>query len=389
MNDFQKEETATKDLRKQKILVVEDEINLLEGVCDILKLENFEVLTAENGMDALEILRQQVTPPDLILSDIMMPKMGGLQLLQEVRKQERWLYVPFIFLTARGEKVDVIKAKELGVDDYIVKPYDPYELLIAVRSRLQRYHVLMGSNNEKMTEMKRSILTILNHEFRTPLTFVVAYSDMLNQFVTDNLSDEEARSFLQGVTTGADRLRRLIENFILLVELESKEARETFEWRKYSITDVSDIFAQAWKEVETREGVTHTCTMHIPTEFPAFVGDQEYLKRALAQLMDNGVKFSKDASSIEAGVTSINGEIRLWVKDQGRGIPVEEQNNILQSFYQINRPLYEDQGAGSGLAIVKGVVHLHGGKLEIDSKAGEGSTFTMVIPCTTSSSTPQ
>ena len=102
----------------------------------------------------------------------------------------------------------------------------PDDLLIAVESRLNRHKVLNDMFDDAMSTMKRNILTILNHEFRTPLTFVVAYADMLND-QTQRLSDEELLAFLRGVNTGALRLRRLIENFIQLVEMETGDAQGT------------------------------------------------------------------------------------------------------------------------------------------------------------------
>jgi two-component system sensor histidine kinase/response regulator len=368
-------------LPRSKVLVVEDELNLLEGVRNILELENYDVLTAENGVQALEVLRAQALPPDLILSDIMMPGMSGLQLLQEVRKERRWLTIPFIFLTARGEKVDVLKAKELGVDDYITKPYDPTDLLIIVKSRLDRYREMNSLHDGTVNTLKRNILTILNHEFRTPLTFIVAYADMLNQFVADNLTDEELRAYLQGVSTGADRLRRLIENFILLVELETGEARETFGWRRQPIASLTEVILLARDEVVSREDMAGAeCVLAVSPDLPTFTGDREYLQRALVQLIDNAFKFSPPASTVTVGAETADGNIRIWVKDTGRGIPLEEQAHILNSFYQINRTFYEDQGAGAGLAIAKGVAALHNGRLEIESVVDEGSTFTLVIP---------
>ena len=91
---------------KAKVLVVEDDIHLLEGIRDILELDGYAVLTAENGSLGLQVLQDQAAPPDLILSDIMMPRMDGIQFLKEIRKDQRWLTIPFIFLTAKGEKAD-------------------------------------------------------------------------------------------------------------------------------------------------------------------------------------------------------------------------------------------------------------------------------------------
>ncbi|MDL1902785.1 response regulator, partial [Anaerolineae bacterium CFX9] len=230
---------------KANILVVEDEINLLEGIRTVLELDGYTVHTADNGETALQVLRQSAHLPDLIVSDIMMPHMDGIQLLKEVRKETAWVGVPFIFLTARSEKTDVQRGKQLGVDDYLIKPFEADDLLIAVESRLNRHRALTQAHQDQMSDLKRRILTILNHEFRTPLTFVVAYADLLNEQTGQNISNEDMLTFLRGINTGAVRLRRLIENFILLVEFETGDARAAYDLRAMTIHNIHVVLQKA------------------------------------------------------------------------------------------------------------------------------------------------
>src|ERR1043165_8550265 len=133
---------SSSTMEKAKVLVVEDDVHLLEGIRDILELDGYAVLTAENGSYGLQVLHAQTASPDLILSDIMMPRMDGIQFLKEVRKEPRWLTIPFIFLTAKGEKADQHRGLRLGVDDYVVKPYDPADLLVKIETRLERHRHL-------------------------------------------------------------------------------------------------------------------------------------------------------------------------------------------------------------------------------------------------------
>lgn len=357
------------------ILVVEDDLNLLDGLRNILELEGYQILTATDGLDALAVLRRQPRTPDLILSDIMMPRMDGLELLETVRQESQWLAIPFIFLTARGQPYDVLRAKQLGVDDYLVKPYDPAELVIAVEAKMLHYGRMRATHADELSELKRSILTVLNHEFRTPLTFVVAYADMLNN-PGDALSQTELVDFLRGVGTGADRLRRLIENFILLVELITGDAQQTFVWRRRTITAVELLLQGAWADTRAERQCVITCT----PDLPPFVGDDDYLKRALSHLIDNAVKFSDPDTAVGIHAWAADGSVWLAVTDDGRGIPQQEINRVCDPFYQINRALYEDQGAGSGLAIARAVAEMHGGRLAIESEVGHGSLVALVLP---------
>ncbi|MBI4771684.1 MAG: response regulator [Chloroflexi bacterium] len=184
----------------EKILIVEDDPALLEGLRDILLLAGFQVTTASNGVEGLAALEQDA--PHLILSDIMMPKLDGYRFYEAVRARSEWVHVPFIFLTAKGDRADVRRGKQLGVDDYLVKPFDEEDLLVAIRARLNRRLQLEAVHSYQIAGLKRTILTILNHEFRTPLTYISTYTDMLREADPD-LSSEDFKNLMRGIQVGS------------------------------------------------------------------------------------------------------------------------------------------------------------------------------------------
>ena len=383
---------------KETILIVEDDLHLMEGIREILEIHGYEVWTAPDGQAALELLEQRKKLPDLILSDIMMPRLDGYQLFQAVRANPEWVKIPFIFLTAKGERDDVMLGKGMGSDDYIVKPFEAQELLTVIEAKLRRIREVGQYFEDRVAEIKRKVLTIINHEMRTPLTYVVAYSDMLNRDYTDLLErdpDElplsDMRTFLHGINAGANRLRRLVENFILLAELETGEAQETFSWRKERFSNYNallHVVANQYRD-QAREKQA-ALDVYIEEDLPPIVADSEYLTTAIECLVDNAVKFTERAETrITLRAYQEDGMICFSVTDQGRGIPEEELERIFKSFYQIDREVYEDQGAGAGLAIVKGVVRLHNGRVSVESVLGEGSTFTICIPLADEEDTPR
>jgi len=124
------------------ILVVDDNAELVEGVKITLEMEGYQVLTATDGVEALDILER--TTPDLILADIMMPNMDGYELYERINSDPRWVQIPFVFLTAKTDKADILRGKEMGVDDYITKPFDPQDLIAVVRGRLKRMTEVTG-----------------------------------------------------------------------------------------------------------------------------------------------------------------------------------------------------------------------------------------------------
>jgi two-component system sensor histidine kinase/response regulator len=371
-------------MNNAKILVVEDDTHLMEGIRDILELNGYEVLTATNGSVGLEVLQKQNRPPDLIVSDIMMPRMDGYAFFDAVRADENWVAIPFIFLTAKGERDDIFRGKSMGAEDYVVKPFDADELLVAVDSRLKRQRQLNQQRDHEVSSIKRNILNILNHEFRTPLTYVVAYADMLHQDA-DDLGVNDMRAFLRGINSGANRIRRLVENFILLVELETGEAQKTYEWRCAPLTNYAELLCMIQeKYADLIEEKQVTVDIQVDDDLPPIKADADYLMAAMECLAENAIKFTeRPGGRVVLHIYRDNDYICLSVIDQGRGIQVEELDKIFQPFYQINREKYEDQGAGSGLAIVDGVVRLHGGSASVESVYGKGSTFTMRIPVST------
>ena len=375
----------------QTILVVEDDVALLEGVRDMLELAGYRVLTACHGREALQVLETH-PQPDLIISDVMMPRMNGYEFYEAVRARPEWVAIPFIFLTALGEKSDVRLGKQLGADDYIVKPFDEEDLLVAVTAKLRRSAQLQAAQDQQVSSLKHSILTMLNHEFRTPLTLVTSYTEMISESggKTDTAEFEE---FLRGIRKGSDRLRRLVEDFIFLVELESGEARKVYEWRRTLVTDLRALIEAAvapYRSIAASRGLG--LVVDVPQGLPPLLADVEYLEDAVRRLLDNACKFSQQGvirvtaglrQAVPTGAGEAEGQ-RDWgsiaVSDQGIGIAAEELPRIFEAFYQSNREKLEQQGSGSGLAIVKGIVEMHGGQVEVESQPGVGSTFTIVLP---------
>lgn len=366
---------------KGRILVVEDDANLLEGIRTVLVLDGYDVVTAENGAIALNWMQQTPRRPDLIVSDIMMPQMDGIEFLKQVRAVNDWVSIPFIFLTARSEKADVQLGKQLGVDDHLPKPFEADDLLSTVSGKMKRLRAIRSVHEEQISDVKKKILTILNHEFRTPLTFVVAYSDLLNVAREDSaeMNDEEMLSFLKGINLGAVRLRRLIENFIMLVELETGDARTAYQLRCAPVRDLPGLLDRARTVALDGRGDRQIVLQPL-FDLPEFYADSDYLLMSLVQLLDNALKFSPADSVIEVGAETAGDAVRVWVRDHGRGIPPDELENIWTSFYQVNRAIHEDPGAGSGLAIVKGIMTLHNGRATVTSEYGRGSTFSLFFP---------
>jgi two-component system sensor histidine kinase/response regulator len=365
------------------IFLVEDDESLLIGVSDLLELSGYRVSKAMNGVQALTQLEEMDEPPDLIVSDIRMPKMDGHELLATMRKRPEWLSIPFIFLTAKGEKEDVYTGKLSGADDYLIKPFEYKDLLVAIQSSIKRREEIVELQEERLEALKLKILTVLNHEFRTPLSYIVSYVDLMASSPTFKHSDE-LRQYIHGIQEGSDRLERLIKNFLLLTELESGNGIRVYEGRKMLIRDVGELVRDSiidWQDAAGKAGVVLQ-TRLADEPLPAVTGDAEYLRTALGHLIENAIKFSPQHQEavVVISATANDEFVTFSVCDEGIGIPEGEQKHLFDIFHQINRDEYEQQGTGAGLAIVRHVVALHEGQIDVESKPGQGSCFRILLP---------
>jgi putative two-component system response regulator len=154
-------------MTEETILLVEDSEVLRQGLKSLLEQENYQVITGENGREALE--KMALKTPDLILADILMPEMDGYALFEAVRAKPEWISIPFIFLTARRERKHILAGKRLGAEDYLLKPVSPEDLFIAIRSRLGRSQQLLLAQLQESYEA--SLIMLANAiEVRDPYT---------------------------------------------------------------------------------------------------------------------------------------------------------------------------------------------------------------------------
>lgn len=370
------------------ILLVEDDRSMLEGIRDLLTLVDIgydvEVLTAGNGRKGLELIHQQV--PDLIISDIMMPEMDGIEFLNHVRQNIEWTHIPVIFLTAKGSKQDIHKGKTSGADLYITKPFNSTEFLELVSSQLDRAFQLRANRQQNLAGLKKNILQILNHEFRTPLTYVTAYYEMLAESMNRVQDDENIHEFLRGIQVGSLRLTQLVEDFIQVLEIRTGEAQARFESRARLISNLPEIVEQAIADVQNNTAhMPLPIHVTLPESCPIVFGDEEGLRQVFARLLQNAVKFTygrkRHDGLVSVVVESDDQSVHVAFIDEGAGFPPHVKDKLFDLFFQYNRAVMEQQGAGTGLTIAKALVDLHGGTIDAVNRAEEaGSIFTVRLP---------
>jgi signal transduction histidine kinase len=364
---------------KQRILIVEDHASLREAIRRTLEGAGYAMMPCGDGVEALRVMEE--TPPDLIVADILMPKMDGYDFYHAVRARSEWTSIPFIFLTALAERQDRLRGKALGVESYLTKPVDPEELLITIRARLARAQAVQASAESILDEVKQQIVTVLGHEMRTPLTHISGYTELALQDIA-SLPPELLEKFLQSISQGTDRLTNLADDFLMLVRLDTGQTKQEYQQLAEARGDLDMIVDRTVDRYERRAAAKGLrLNSLVQPGLPPVQLCELLFFEALGRLIDNAVKFTQgEGKTVMVNAREAQGWIEVAVIDEGIGISAKELPHLFERFRQIDRERMEQQGVGLGLSIAQGLIHLHGGEIAVTSTPGEGSTFTIKLP---------
>jgi DNA-binding response OmpR family regulator/two-component sensor histidine kinase len=355
----------------EKILIIEDEDLILESIKDYLQEEGYNCYTARNGTEGLQKAKGDI--PDLIICDIKMPGLDGHQVLQDLRSNPQTSTIPFIFLSAMVDKNDLRKGMSLGADDYITKPFQPDDLLNAVKTRLEKYSEL----KKKMDVLRDSIAHALPHELQTPLVAIMGYAEMLSEKFKDS-KDDEALEFSEAIHQAGVRLNRLIKNFIFYEKLElmsadphSKAAAAgVTELTSNLIENISYKVADRFNRKDDLDIKVDTARINMPVS---------YFLVLVEELLDNAFKFSEPGMEVTLSCRKNEKSYEMIVKDKGRGMTEDQLANI-GAYLQFEREKYEQQGMGLGLTISMKIIEFYGGKIITNSKYGEQTEIIVTVP---------
>jgi signal transduction histidine kinase len=397
--------TPAKPFFQPTVLIVEDNSDLQLYVQETLG-SDFHVLTASNGHEALTVLRTR--EPDIILSDVMMPGMDGLELLQRVKSHDAWKFIPFILLTARVSREERLSGLDHGADDYLTKPFDALELKTRLRAALRtralyrelelKNHELEDARNglqrkveERTFELslqsqkalaanksKDQFLANMSHEMRTPLTAIIGFSDLIATGVTET----DAAEFQETIRRNAKHLLSLIDEILDFSKIESGTV--TVERGPIEIEDFFSSIERTFQPIVQKKQIEFKITVdeRVP---PVLVTDAKRLRQMVTNLIGNAVKFTERGTVLaEVHVIDDHGspQLRIRVIDTGIGISPSVHDKLFAPFSQADVSLSRKfGGTGLGLALSRKIARLFGGELMIESSTpGVGSVFTLWVP---------
>ena len=363
--------------RTAKIMVVDDNPLISEVIRSVLQSERIDVTTCANGQDALESLKTDTF--DLIICDVMMPVMGGYELYEKVRNDSKFYHVPFLFLTALDSEDEKTKGISSGADDYLVKPFDPKQLVTIVKGKLARAHGIKSQSAEQYEKYRRAVLHTLSHEFRTPLVAINTGTELL--LGRPELEQGKIRTLVEAIQRGGARLERLVTDFMLLQQIQaglSEQIAKTNSKKtsaKQLESHLIERFYCAAKEVkrvvQIETSISENAFIHV---FESQIYD------AAERILHNAFKFSKSEQPVYVSIITLGDELAIRIKDQGVGMSLARCSEISQPFHQLDRDKLEQQGSGIGLSIAQAYLGYNNAKFEVVSTEGVGTEVSMFIP---------
>ncbi|MHA6260813.1 ATP-binding protein [Sporosarcina sp. CAU 1771] len=429
-NSYHKINKPAKDLdpfiakgeRRARIIVADDEPINLQVLFNQLSMEGYEILAASNGEEVLQLVDENDV--DLIILDIMMPKMSGFEVCSQLRKDYSLTDLPIIMLTAKNQLEDKLASFEVGANDYLTKPCYKEELLSRVKTHLTLQSVLkevgvlnesleikveerttalqtsnmnlekVNRNLRKMEIARSQLYSNITHELGTPITLIQSYI----QAVNEGLIEENNPRYLKMIHSKLILLERLATDLFEVSKLNSGHIRFNFKLVNLNEWLVHIVQSLEVEIEQTNREFTHSNVLNNGSDSNlALLIDNQRMHQVLSNLIWNAIKYTSDEGGKVDLSVSMNGPIHeelhefnkelnnkliICLSDNGKGIEEEHLPNLFDSFYQASTKSLtpEIKGTGLGLAIAKEIVEVHNGRIWVKSVVGFGSKFYIELP---------
>ena len=380
----------------KSILVVDDTRANLHLLVEILTTNGYKVRPAANGHMALSAI--EIDPPDLILLDIMMPNMSGYQVCEQLKSNEITASIPIIFISALNDTFDKVYAFSIGAVDYVTKPFQVEEVLARVETHLMLQDMNQRLKDEvvhrkqinnqltlEITERKRAELLLreqnqeldafahtVAHDLKNPLGFIASYLD----YTLDNLdtmSDDQKLTFMQEIRDSSYKAINIIDELLLLASVRRDEIVLSKLDMQAILVDVQKQLAPMIEEYQPH--------MMFPDSWPEVLGYAPWIEEVWINYFSNGLKYGGRPPHLTFGAT-VNDDsksIRFWIKDNGDGLNLAQQEKLYIEFSRLGQ--IDVEGTGLGLSIIRRIIKRLGGQVGVESEVGQGSLFYFNLPC--------
>ena len=371
------------------ILLIEDEVEVRESYVDMFNFIDLEVDTAENGKEGLD--KAEKKHYDIIVTDLNMPVMDGLETMRRVKKKDPEVEV--IVITGFATIENAIGAMKQGAFDYITKPVSLEHVKIVINKCIQKIianrenQSLRDSNSQlrELNELKDKFITITNHELRTPLSVLRGYFDLIEMEI-ESEQNSELDEYIGIINHTITEMMDMIESMHDLSSFKKYVGRV-----KQSLINANSVVAEVIKEVRVLFENRHIDLKIEMNNAELMVNvDAKMLFKAYRELVQNALKYTNEGGTVTLSSNLIPGrkQVFISVKDSGIGIAPEKLDLIFEPFYEVQDVLHHSTsktdfmggGIGVGLSLTKELITANDGEIAVESVLGKGSEFTIILP---------
>lgn len=366
------------------ILVVDDEPGIRSGVTRIIRnftvsypfLEDdigFNVIEAATGEEAIDIIKR--SSPAIVLLDNKLPGIQGVEVLQFINEYHPDILV--MMITSYASLELAVRATNIGAYDFVPKPFTPQELKSSIENITKHYFLrrMTRKLHREGKQVRFQFLTVLSHELKAPLNAIEGYLRMMQEKQAGD-SIDKYMDFIDRSLARIHSMRSLIMDLLDLTHIESGKRQRNL--REIDLT----LVARSAIETMTPLAIQRDVTLILQTTDPVYMlADSDDMEILFNNLISNAVKYNKPGGWVKCSICKTASQAMLVVSDSGIGIEPEDVPKLFQEFTRIKNPQSKNvTGSGLGLSIVKRVVDLYGARIDVQSKPGVGSTFTITFP---------
>ncbi len=347
-----------------RLLVVDDNDLNREMLSRRLQRKGFEVMVAEDGPSAMDMIEREMF--DLIILDIMMPGLTGIEVLEILRKRYSAAELPIIMATAKTQSEDVVMALSLGANDYVTKPIDFSVLLARVDTHLKVKHLF---------KLKDEFLGMASHDLKNPLFVIVCQAYLIATKVpVGEPMTEEAMEMLDKIGQHSKNMQKIIADFLDFQAVEDGHIK-----LNYQVVDMTKLGNQVvdnFQPYAAEKQITLNFSDCSPEQHSLIKGDPSRLEQVLQNLIGNALKFNPAEGKVTVEVHCTDDKVDLMVRDNGPGLTAQDLEKVFIRYGKLSRrPTGSESSSGLGLAICKKLIDLHQGEIGARNNEDGGACF--------------
>lgn len=359
---------------KGTVLVIDDEQAMRDSCRQVLTKNGYRIETAEDGDSGLDKVRE--IQPDLVLVDLKMPGLGGMEVLERISEIDP--NIVSVVITAYATIESAVEAMKRHAYDFLTKPFTPDQLRVVVKRGLERRRLAIESARLQREKelMKENFITLVSHQLRSPLASVKQYFGVLREGFAGDVSSKQ-KEMIEKAGRYIDDLLQLINDWLNMSRIEAGNITNTFE-----TVDLVPVFSDIMELLELLAETRKVALKLDLRDGPSVIeGDLESLREAFSNLISNGINYNREGGTVTVSTREKGDDLVVEIRDTGIGISRDNLHFIFDEFFRAKSKEARDvRGSGLGLPIAKRIIEAHDGFIKVDSEIGKGSTFSVFLP---------